>query len=173
MELKQYGAILRRWFWLILLATGIAAATSYLATRQMPRVYAASTSLIVGQSLQNPNPTTELLSISQQLAQTYAQIITTDPVLQGALEDLGIQMTTERLREHVNARNIPGTPLIEIRVVDTDSLRAQAIANEMARQLILHSPATNEPSDPQRNFVQNQLDEISGTSKRLNARSKN
>ncbi len=160
MEVKRYGVILRRWFWLILLATGIAAGTSFFATRQMPRVYQSSTTLMVGQSLQNPNPTVELMNISQQLAQTYAQIATTDPVLQSALDDLGIQITTDRLREQVNARNIAGTSLIEIRVVDTDSVRAQAIANEMARQLIVQSPTANDQSDPQRNFVQKQVDEL-------------
>ncbi len=160
MELKRYAAVLRRWLWLILLAMAIAAGTSSFATSQMPRVYQASTIVIVGQSLQNPDPTSGLLNISQQLAQTYAQIATTAPVLQGTLDNLGIQMTTDRLHDQVNARNIPGTPLIEIRVVDTNSLRAQTIANEMAHQLILQSPTINELSDPQRNFVQEQLGEI-------------
>jgi len=160
MDLKHYAVMLWRWLWLILLATGIAAGTSYFATRQMPRVYQASTTLVVGQSLQNPNPNTELLNISQQLAQTYAQIATTDPFLQNALDDLRIPTTTDRLREQVNARNIPGTALIEIRVVDTDPLRAQALANELGRQLVLYSPAAKEQNDPQREFVQNQVDEI-------------
>jgi tyrosine-protein kinase len=160
MSLKQPVAVLRKWIWLIPLAAGIAAGASYLATRQMPKVYQASTMLLVGQSLQNPNPSTELLNISQQLAQTYVQLVPTVPFLQNAVDDLGAQMTTDQLRDQVNARNIPGTALIEIRVVDTDPLRAQALANEMARQLILLSPASNEPSDPQRNFVQKQVDEI-------------
>lgn len=160
MKLKQYSAILLRWFWLILLSTGIAAGTSYFATRQMPRVYQASTTLMIGQSVQNPNPTSELLNISQQLAQTYTQIAMTEPFLQNALGELGMPVTTDRWRDQVNARNILGTPLIEIRVVDTDPLRAQALANEMAHQLILQSPAANEPSDPQREFAQKQLAEI-------------
>lgn len=160
MKLIQYAAILRQWLWLILLATGVAAGTSYFATRQMPKIYQASTILLVGQSLQNPNPTSELLNISQQLAQTYAQIAMTDPVLQNTLYDLGIAMATDQLRAQVNARNIAGTALIEIRVVDTDPLRAQALANELGRQLILASPNVGDESDPQRKFVQMQLDEI-------------
>lgn len=160
MKLTLYGAILRRWFWLILLATGIAAGTSYFATRQMPRVYQSLTTLMVGQTLQNPNPTSDLLNVSQQLAQIYAQIAATDPFLQNVLLELGMPVTTDRWRDQVNARNIPGTPLIEIRVVDTDPLRAQTLANELAHQLILQSPAANEPSDPQREFAQKQLSEI-------------
>ncbi len=160
MELKQYGAILRRWLWLILLATGIAAGTSYLATRQMPKVYQASTTLMVGQTLQNPNPTTGLLNISQQLAQTYAQIATPAPVLQSALDDLEIQVPVDRWRDQINARTIPGTSLIEIRVVDSDPLRAQALANGLGNQLITQSPAGSEQSDSQRGFVQNQMKEL-------------
>ncbi len=38
MELKQYWNIVWKWMWLIVLATGLAAVCSYLATRDAPEV---------------------------------------------------------------------------------------------------------------------------------------
>ncbi len=50
MELRHYASILWRWLWLIALGTLLAAGTSYLVTRSMPRVYEASTTLLVNQA---------------------------------------------------------------------------------------------------------------------------
>ena len=57
MELRQYFNTFRKWLWLIVLATVVATSASFLATRQQAPIYAAKTSLMVGQTLENPNPT--------------------------------------------------------------------------------------------------------------------
>jgi len=161
MELRHYWSIIWRWMWLIVLATGIAAVSSYLAVSQQPKIYQTSTTLLVGQSVQALNPNPSDIYLSQQLAQTYVQIVKTEAVLQGVVDALDLKMPAAALRGMVNASIVQGTQLIELRVIDTDPARAQAIANETARQLILQGPAAKEQEMQSRqSFVQKQVDEL-------------
>ena len=99
MELREYVAIIWRWLWLIVLATAIAAASSFWASKSMPLVFQSSTTLMVGQTvMQDPNVTTQDLMLSQQLAQTYVQMATRQPILQATIESLGLKTSWTELR---------------------------------------------------------------------------
>ena len=69
MELKQYFGVIKKWWWLAVACVLIASGSSYLGTRQMPRIYSATTTLMVGQALQQANPSSQDIWLSQQLAQ--------------------------------------------------------------------------------------------------------
>lgn len=161
MELKHYSAIIWKWMWLIVLATGIAAVSSYWATKDSPLVYQATTTLMVGQSIQSLNPNAGDIYTSQQLATTYIQIAKTQPVLQGAIEALDLKMSPDQLRGMINVALIQGTQLIQVSVVDTNPRRAQALADEVSHQLVLVSPASKE-DDPtgRKAFIQKQVDDL-------------
>lgn len=161
MELRQYIAMLWRWMWLIVLAAGIAAVSSYLWNSRLPKIYQASTTLLVGQSIENPNPNPGDIATSQQLALTYIQIAKTQPVVQGVIDALQLKMSVDQLSANINASIVYGTQLIELRVVDTDPYRAQAIANEFANQLILQAPSSRDPNETaRREFIQKQAADI-------------
>ena len=161
MELRQYWNIIWRWMWLIVLSTGIAAVSSFLATRNAPKVYQASTTLMVGQTLQTSDPSSMDIYTSQQLATTYVQIAKMENVLQGTLDALGLGLSPAQLRPNVSATVIQGTQLLELKVVDTEPARAQAIANEMAHQLILQGPAAKDQEEAtRRDFVRKQADDL-------------
>ena len=147
--------------WLIVLATGIAAVSSYLAVSQQPKIYQASTTLLVGQSVQSLDPNPSDIYTSQQLALTYVQIVKTEAVLQGVVDALGLKLPPDALRGMVNGSIVQGTQLVDLRVVDTDPPRAQAIANELARQLILQGPAAKDQENASsRDFVKKQADDL-------------
>jgi polysaccharide biosynthesis transport protein len=110
----------------------------------MPKIYQSRTSLVVGQVLQNPNPDSSEFYTGQILGQSYADLVRREPVLQGALNVLGLKWDWSQLQNMVTSRNIPNTLLIEITVVDTDPQRAAALAREIANQLILNSPAATD-----------------------------
>lgn len=163
-EMKQelsfgpYLRALQRWWWLLVACTFVAGATSYVSTLQMPRIYQATTTIIVGQSLQKANPSGQDIYISQQLAQTYAQMVKRRPILQGAAQALGLPFAPAP--EDVTARQVAGTQLLEISVRDTEPERARSLADEIARQLILQSP-TEAPEESQRRaFVAEQLEDL-------------
>lgn len=158
MELRQLTAALRRWWWVILASVLVAGATSYLVTRATPFTYEAHTTLQVG-DVANPNPDQNSLLLGQSLASFYAELVKREPVLRGTLESLKLEWDWQSLRDMVTSRTQLTSPFIEISVVDTDPQRAQVLANEVARQLILQSPQGNEEQrrEQERQFTRQQL----------------
>ena len=138
MELEQYVSVLRRWWWLVAACVIVATGSSYYGTTQMPRIYQATTTVMVGQSLQQADPNTQDLYISRELAQTYAEMVKRRPILESAAQALGLSYIPSG--GNVSTRQVAGTQLVEISVRDTDPDRARALADEIANQLILKSP---------------------------------
>jgi non-specific protein-tyrosine kinase len=161
MELIKYFDIIRKWFWLIVLATVLAAGSGLISSLLAVPVYRTSTTLIVGQVIQDPNPNTGDFYAGEQLARTYVQLVTREPILSATIKTLGLQTDWRALKGQVNAASIANTQLLEIAVLDTSPERAQAIANELGRQLILQSPTTTATEDTERlDFVRSQLPEL-------------
>jgi succinoglycan biosynthesis transport protein ExoP len=156
MELKKYINPLLRWWWLLVVATLIAAVSSFLATLSQPPIYQTLTTLMIGQVITDPNPTSTEISLSRQLAGNYAEIANREPVRIATKEALGLNWLPD-----YQAVALPNGQFIEIVVTDTIPERAQAVANELARQLILRSP-TGSQSDEQarQEFIKNQLDNL-------------
>lgn len=161
MELKQIFSTLLKWWWLIVISVLVAGVSSYLGTRGMPKTYMAHTTLMVGQALQSPNPSTSDLYTGQTLAGIYADLVQRERVLQSTLDALGLPWNWGTLKSMMYARAIPNTQLLEIAVQDTDPQRAQVLANEIANQLILQSPAgADAQKESDRQFIQSQMEEI-------------
>ncbi len=155
-DLKEHLIPFRKWWWLIVAATLVATLSSFLATRQQPPIYRTHVTVMVGSTIENPNPNGNEFWLTQQLATTYADIVQRDPVRNGTMAKLGLI----RLPEYT-ARVVPSTQLVELTVSDSDPLRAQAVANELANQLILISPAAPDSEDQQRQaFIDAQLSEL-------------
>jgi succinoglycan biosynthesis transport protein ExoP len=153
MELSAFFTPLRRWWWLLLAATLIAIASSYLYVRDQPALYEARTTLLIGRAFEDPNPTSNELTLGQQLATTYADLAQRQPVRLQTMAALGLEALPE-----YNARALPNGQLLEIAVIDTDPQRAMAVANELARQLILQSPTAPKPEEEERQaFITQQL----------------
>lgn len=142
MELRQYIAIGLKWWWLMALLTGVAAATSYMVSIRQTPVYEATTTLIVGQSIQATQLESTDIFISERLARTYANMARRQPVLQAVVETLSLVDTWKELRERVRISPVSDTQLLEIVVEAHSSDEAQITADEIAHQLILLSPTT-------------------------------
>lgn len=156
MKLSTLVAPLLKWWWLLLIATALAGGTSYYITRPMPPIYLARTTLMVGRGLNEPNPSGNELVLSRQLAEAYAGFVQREPVYKATAVSLGL----EQLPSY-GAAAVPNSPFIEISVTDIDPQRAQIVANELARQLILQSPTSSEQTDPARaEFIEQQLNDL-------------
>ena len=155
MELKRYISAMKKWWWLLVASTLVATISGYYAVSRMPRIYQATTSLMVGQSLSEANPTNQDLYISQQLAQTYREIVTRQPILRGAADALGLPYVPRA--EDVSAWLVPGTQLLGIAVRDTDPERARALADAVAQELIQQTPNEIEEDHARQGFVRSQL----------------
>jgi non-specific protein-tyrosine kinase len=156
MDIQAYIAPLRKWWWLIIVATLLAGLASYLATRDQVLMYEARTTLMIGRAIDNPNITNTQLTLGEQLAPAYADIARREPVRAATMEALGLSTLPI-----FSVSALPNTQLLEIVVQDTSPQRAQAVANELANQLIKQSPSGLQEDELERqDFVKNQLDEM-------------
>jgi polysaccharide biosynthesis transport protein len=152
--IKDYLSPLFKWWWLVIVAPIIAAGSAFLFARQLPPVYQARTTLLIGRAIQDPNPSGTEFGLSYQLAAEYANMAMREPVMNAAKAALGL---SELPKYEANARGI----FLEIAVLHTDPRFAQAVANVLAQQLILLSPVnTQHSSGNDSQFVQQQLTEL-------------
>jgi len=129
----------------------VAEILSYQYFIRQPKIYQTHTTLMIGTTISDPNPTNNEFILNQQLAAAYANIANRQMVHNATLNALDM----DQLPEYV-ARALPNTPLIEIVVTDTDPKRAQAVANELATQLVLLSPTGAMPEEQGRQEFINQ-----------------
>ena len=113
MELARYANVLLKWWWLIVASVIVASVASYLGVRATPGIYQSRTTLMVGQVLQNPNPSESEFYTGQVLAQSYADLARREPVLKATLEALKLPWDWTVLQGMVTSRVIPGTQLLE------------------------------------------------------------
>lgn len=131
--MHQAGFIIvaRRWWPVILLAAIVTGVTAYVAASRVPPTYEAQVTLLTGPI----NTDFATLRASGDLARTYAELATSGPVLAGAIQQLRLDTTAEKLRLSVRATSNDVTRLVRIRVRDTDGAKAARIANELARRM--------------------------------------
>lgn len=133
MELSGLAAGARRWWWTLLAATIWAALVSYVVTQQVPRTYESEVTLLVGPL----NGDLETFRAAGQLASTYADLATSQPVLQAAATELkGTDMA--RLRAATSASADPITRFLSIRVRTGEPRNAATIAGVVANKLVTY-----------------------------------
>lgn len=159
MDVVRWGTIIRRWGWLVILSTALAAGISYRAAAKVPPVYRTTTTLLVGRSLQTESPSPSDIQVSQALSKDYALQARSQPVLQATVDALGLKEPWYVLSTQVSSLSFPDNEQVQITVADEDPRRARLIADEIARQLILQSP-TPKAGDPQRQFANQQMQQL-------------
>ncbi len=139
-ELRQYAVVVLKRWWVLFFVLVVTLAIGYGITKRQEPVYKATASILVGQSLQTTNVSTQDFRTSEELAQTYAALAQRQPVLQGTVEALGLDKRWQQLKGAVSAKPVPNTQLVEIAVEAASPEEARIIADEIANQLILLSP---------------------------------
>ena len=129
MEIKRYFALVRRWAWLGILGLILGAAGGYLGSAYQTPVYQASTRFVILRAAQAATDYNSYLD-SQQLVETYIQLLTTDRVLQAASDELGYPVYG------ASAQQVPNTQFVKLTVTNTDPQRAADIANALVTILI-------------------------------------
>jgi succinoglycan biosynthesis transport protein ExoP len=157
-ELRQILQIARKWWWLIVVSTMVAAGVSFQVSAMLPPVYRATTSLLVRVGGSTDEYTAILTS--EHLAATYKELLTKRPFIEATAQTLGLD--PRQTEEKIRVRLVPNTSLIELTVEDSDPRLAAEIANGIVaafmqiaresggirdRELVVVEPAA-EPLEP-------------------------
>lgn len=158
---KFLMVVLSRW-WLIILLCGAAVAASYFYSSRQVKVYEATTTVIVGESIKVADPTTQDMDTSRRLAQTYAMIIRRQPIMQAVVDELGLNESWRSLRARTKVFLVPNTQLIEITVEDNDFDVARHVADEIANQFILYTPTLDKTTESNETnaFIKERLERL-------------
>ena len=131
MDIKDYFTMVRRWAWLLIIGLVIGAAGGFIVSIFQTPIYQASTRILVLRASQAEKNTDTYLS-DQQLVQTYIQLLTTRPVLEGASALLGFTVNASQ----ITVQQINDVQAIRLTVEDPNPQRAADIANIMVQVLI-------------------------------------
>ena len=140
MDLRYQIRLLRSWSWFLVGSVLLAGAIGFLVSAAFPRVYEGKVTLIVGQGILARNPDYNQVLASQQLAQTYARVVTTGPILAAVIAKTGLEVTPEELSKRITAEAPAGLTLVYLTVQAGDPQHAALLANTLAAEIIAASP---------------------------------
>ena len=115
MELRQYFYLFKRWAWLVILGLILGMVAGYVYSMNQTPVYQTTTKVMVSSSPNGMASNIYAIYGDQQLAQTYVQLLTTQPILDGVSETLGYKVSSGQ----ITAQQIQSSPIIRITVEDT------------------------------------------------------
>ncbi|MBI5965221.1 MAG: polysaccharide biosynthesis tyrosine autokinase [Chloroflexi bacterium] len=132
-DLKRFFDALRRGALLILLGLFFGMGAAFLASKLQTPIYSASTQVMVARS-NSQGPVTDITQqlSSQQVAQTYVELLSQDWVLENVWTLVGGPKIGQKQIKVSAATN---TQIIRITVEDADPARAIVIANSLVKVL--------------------------------------
>ncbi|MDP9074481.1 MAG: Wzz/FepE/Etk N-terminal domain-containing protein [Actinomycetota bacterium] len=152
MELRRYLYLLRQRMFLLVLTVVAGVAGGYVLAHRTP-TYQAQTSIYVGsRQLVTSAASADALAAMDRLAQTFAAMIKSPPVAQGAVQTTHAQRSAAQVTAATTATVVPNTNLIRIAVTDTNPAVAQALADGVAQAFIAQvgslEPGTGNGTSP-------------------------
>lgn len=158
-EFKQIITLVFRWWWVLALGTLIAVAIGYGVTQSQSPVYEATATVMVGDFIQAPQINRDDIIARDAYTQAYADMARREPVLNGVVKALGLNLSWNQLKNSVNVKVVANTSLIEINASANSPQKAQAIAGEVAKQLTL-LVQTQDNESPNRQFAAQEVEDL-------------
>ena len=139
----QTLTFIRRWVWLLLLATLLAGVVGYIASVQIPKVYEGSVKLLVtpGQAGNGMSNYNDVLA-GERLTRTYSEVLKTEPVVAEAARRANIDQSYESLVPFVSVSPVRDTQLVQITTRASDPVTAANFANQLANVFIEQTQAS-------------------------------
>jgi len=131
-EPSQLVSLVRRWWWLMVVGALVGGMVGYVSSARKEPVYSARVMVQINAPLSGDGFNSDMVQVSESLAMTYQQLLSTRDVLDPVVQSLSLPYGVEDLRENVSGWTIRGTQLIEIRVTDSSAQRAADVANAVA-----------------------------------------
>lgn len=143
---EVFSVLLRKW-WLILLSLilGAGLALGYTKVLVTPKYEASSMIYILGKSTGDSIN----VQLSKQLTLDFITLAKSRPVIEDAINELGLDMTYEEVSDMIEVENPTDTSILKATAVSTDPKLAKDLSNAMAGAMaerIKEVMATDKPS---------------------------
>jgi succinoglycan biosynthesis transport protein ExoP len=132
MDIRQIISIIKRWIWLMVTGTLVAGMVGFFVSNAETPLYQASTRFIVLRAAQTTSYDYYSYLDSQQLITTYAQLLTSNSLLEETSDLLGYQVQAGLAK----AEQIGETQFVKLTVTHPNSEKAATIANTLVTVLI-------------------------------------
>lgn len=129
LDLRSLWRVARPWWWLLVLAPIVSGGAAYFVSAQQQPMYRATATILVQQGANTGSANYDAILASQQLADTYRVLIVTSPVLERVIARLGLPDDVVGLRDHVSAKTVQTSQLVDVSVVGDDPQQVALIAN--------------------------------------------
>ena len=139
MNLLDYGRILWRRGWIIILAVILTAGAAFAFSKLQTQEYRATQKVLLLPA-RNDLGLSETLRI---LLRSFVEYLNTDDVARAVIEELELDMQPGELRSNATINSDPTTLIIQIDVDLPDGDQAAAIATEWGRQLVVFREQEN------------------------------
>lgn len=133
-DLKELFYELKKKIWMIVAATVLGASIFGIFSKVALTPQYTSTSTMYVLSKETTLTTLADLQIGSQLTKDYKVLITSRPVLQGVIDELGLEMNYKTLRNRLEISNPGDTRILTVSIEDADPQMAKMIVDEVAGQ---------------------------------------
>jgi tyrosine-protein kinase len=144
----------------VALAVAVTAAAVFLVSSMADKVYTAESQIVVVAGLgADPTGNGDVLT-APRIAQTYASLGMTRPVLNDVIDEVGLPYDAVELQRTLRISTDPTSPFIAIAATDSDPVRAAATADAMANNLVQRAtvpPTTDTAAVPILEIVEQAL----------------
>ena len=138
MELKLILQMIRRWAWLLTIGLLVGGGIGYVINIYQTPEYTARAKILVMEPVRNSSASTSsTLKANKEMADTYLELLFTQPILDAASQKVGATLKPGMIR----AARVGETGLLEVIVRDTDPERAALMANTLVQVLIEQNEA--------------------------------
>lgn len=162
MTLSQYVRTILRRAWLLVALPVLAVGGALAITSTFPPTYESEAHILV----RPVQPISSLdtsggNSSSDEVARTYAQMLTERPLLAQVVADLKLQITPDQLQGAVKITPQPNTTVLKVNVQSSDPALARDIANRLIQDFVAQTRQVNQRQVTQyRNSVDAQLSQL-------------
>lgn len=132
-DLLELAYALKKKLWLIVLGLIIGAFGAGLYSKVILTPIYESTAMVYVLSKETTLTSLADLQIGSQLTKDYSVLVTSRPVLEKVIENQQLDMSVDELERMISIGNPKDTRVLTITISDTDPVRAQALAEEVAK----------------------------------------
>ena len=134
-------AAVRRWWWVLLVGALVAGLVAYALVSTVDEKYTAQARMLVGPIAADK----DTLEAAGQLARTYAELATSEPLVAQVARQVGRDEPVEDIVEEMTTSSNDINRIVAVSVDDTDAGRAARMANGVAERLTTIARQSTEP----------------------------